>query len=155
MQTPAQVRPFSAKPRSSFGYLLRATSRRLDRAISRSLSTFGLNVSQYHLMRELWEAEGFTVRELAWRVNITEPSTLKSINLMHAQGLVTVRVDGEDRRKRLVSLTAKGARLKKPVLDEIERVSLDAYTGVSNADMQAALRVFRAIETRLERDSQP
>ena len=155
MQTPAQVRPFSAKPRSSFGYLLRATSRRLDRAISRSLSTFGLNVSQYHLMRELWEEEGFTVRELAWRVNITEPSTLKSINLMHAQGLVTVRVDGEDRRKRLVSLTAKGARLKKPVLDEIERVSLDAYTGVSNADMQAALRVFRAIETRLERDSQP
>ena len=155
MQTPARVRPFSAKPRSSFGYLLRATSRRLDRAISRSLSTFGLNVSQYHLMRELWEEEGFTVRELAWRVNITEPSTLKSINLMHAQGLVTVRVDGEDRRKRLVSLTAKGARLKKPVLDEIERVSLDAYTGVSNADMQAALRVFRAIETRLERDSQP
>jgi DNA-binding MarR family transcriptional regulator len=155
MQTPSQVRPFSAKPRSSFGYLLRATSRRLDRAISRSLSTFGLNVSQYHLMRELWEEEGFTVRELAWRVNITEPSTLKSINLMRAQGLVTVRVDGEDRRKRLVSLTAKGARLKKPVLDEIERVSLDAYIGVSNADMQAALRVFRAIETRLERDSQP
>ena len=32
------------------------------------------------------------------------------------------------------------------MLDEIERVSLDAYTDVSNADMQAALRVFRAIE---------
>jgi MarR family transcriptional regulator for hemolysin len=133
--------------------LLRATSRRLDRAISRSLSTFGLSVSQYHLMRELWEEQGSTVRELAWRVNITEPSTLKSINLMSAQGLVTVRVDDADRRKRLVSLTAKGARLKKPVLDEIERVSLDAYTDVSRADMQAALRVFRAIESRLERDA--
>jgi MarR family transcriptional regulator for hemolysin len=72
---------------------------------------------------------------------------------MSAQGLVTVRVDDADRRKRLVSLTAKGARLKKPVLDEIERVSLDAYTDVSRADMQAALRVFRAIESRLERDA--
>jgi MarR family transcriptional regulator for hemolysin len=152
-RAPGTARPFSAKPRSSFGYLLRATSRRLDRAISRSLSAFGLNVSQYHLMRELWEEEGFTVRELAWRVNITEPSTLKSINLMREQGLVTVRTDAEDRRKRLVSLTAKGARLKKPVLDEVERVSLDAYTDVSRADMQAALRVFRAIESRFERDA--
>jgi len=32
-------------------------------------------------------------------------------------------------------------------------VSLDAYTDVSRADMQAALRVFRAIESRLERDA--
>lgn len=144
------VKPFSAQPRSSFGYLLRQTSRRLDRAISRSLAEFDLTVSQYHLLRELWEAQGLTVRELAWRVNIAEPSTLKSVNLMRERGLVKVQVDKNDRRKRLVFLSSKGSRLKKPVLDEIERISLAAYTDASRADMQAALRVFRAIERRLE-----
>jgi DNA-binding MarR family transcriptional regulator len=145
------VRLFSAQPRSSFGYLLRQTSRRLDRAISRSLIEFDLTVSQYHLLRELWEQQGLSVRELAWLVNIAEPSTLKSVNLMRERGLVGIRVDTSDRRKRLVFLTSKGSRLKKPVLDEIERVSLFAYTDALREDMQAALRVFRAIERRLEK----
>ena len=67
-----------------------------------------------------------------------------------AAGDVRVRVDAADRRRRLVFLTAKGVRLKAPVLDEIERVSLFAYRDAARADMQAALRVFRAIEGRLE-----
>jgi DNA-binding MarR family transcriptional regulator len=144
------VKPFSAQPRSSFGYLLRQTSRRLDRAISRSLTEFDLTVSQYHLLRELWERQGLSVRELAWLVNIAEPSTLKSVNLMRDRGLVKIHVDTNDRRKRLVFLTSKGTRLRKPVLDEIERISLFAYTDAVRSDMQAALRVFRAIGRRLE-----
>lgn len=144
------VKPFSPQPRASFGYLLRQTSRRLDRAISRSLAEFDLTVSQYHLLRELWEQQGVSVRELAWLVNVAEPSTLKSINLMRERGLVRVRVDAGDRRRRLVFLTALGSRLKGPVLDEVERVSLYAYSDAARADMQAALRVFRAIERRLE-----
>jgi DNA-binding MarR family transcriptional regulator len=144
------VRRFSAQPRASFGYRLRETARRLDRAISRSLADFDLTVSQYHLLRELWEEQGITVRELALRVNIAEPSTLKSLNLMQERGLVKLRTGTDDRRKRLAHLTAKGAQLKEPVLTDIERVSLDAYRNVASADMQAALRVFRAIEERLE-----
>ncbi len=150
LQIGENVKPFSPRPRSSFGYLLRQTSRRLDRAIARVLVDFDLTVSQYHLLRELWEEQGVSVRDLALRVSIAEPSTLKSINLMHERGLVRVRVDAADRRRRLVFLTAKGVRLKQPVLDEIERVSLFAYRDATRADMQAALRVFRAIEGRLE-----
>jgi MarR family transcriptional regulator for hemolysin len=94
-----------------------------------------------------------SVRDLAVRVSIAEPSTLKSINLMQERGLVKVRVDAGDRRRRLVFLTTKGTRLKMPVLDEIERVSMFAYRDAARSDMQAALRVFRAIETRLETEN--
>jgi DNA-binding MarR family transcriptional regulator len=147
---PAAVQLFSPQPRSSFGYRLRETARRLDRAISRSLAGFDLTVSQYHLLRELWDKQGLTVRELALRVNVAEPSTLKSLNLMQERGLVKLRTGTDDRRKRLAHLTAKGAQLKERVLADIERVSLDAYRNVAHADIQAALRVFRAIEDQLE-----
>src|SRR5258708_37689651 len=83
-----EARPFSRKPHRSFGYLLRETSRRLDRAISQGLAHFSLTVSQYHLLRELWDEEGLTVRELALRVNIAEPSTLLTIAKMQNSGLV-------------------------------------------------------------------
>jgi len=145
------VKPFSVHPRSSFGYLLRQASRRLDRAVSRSLNAFELTVSQYHLLRELWQKQGMTVRDLACAVNIAEPSTLKSINLMQERGLVVVRIDAADRRKRLVFLTAKGARLKKPVLAEVERISHLAYADAARDDMLAAVRVFNAIERRLKK----
>lgn len=142
--------PFSRKPQRSFGYLLRETSRRLDRAISQGLARFNLTVSQYHLLRELWDEEGLTVRELALRVNIAEPSTLLTIAKMQKSGLVKVSVDRTDRRKRCVALAETGKRLRLPVLHEIERVSAIAYSKIDPKEMQAAVRVFHAIEASLD-----
>jgi DNA-binding MarR family transcriptional regulator len=141
---------FSAHPSSSFGYLLRQTSRRLDRAITQGLATFGLTVSQYHLLRELWDSEGQTVRDLANRVNVAEPSTLRTISLLEERGVVSIRTDRDDQRKRRVFLTAVGRRLQAPVLAEIARVCEFAYQDVSREDMQAALRVFDAIGNALD-----
>jgi DNA-binding MarR family transcriptional regulator len=148
----AEARPFSRKPHRSFGYLLRETSRRLDRAISQGLAHFNLTVSQYHLLRELWDEEGLTVRELAMRVNIAEPSTLLTIAKMQKSGLVKVVVDRADRRKRCVSLAALGKRLRVPILSAVERVSAVAYSKIDPKDMQTAVRVFHAIEETLDGD---
>jgi DNA-binding MarR family transcriptional regulator len=141
--------PFSRKPTQSFGYRLRETARRLDRAISRALLTFDLTVSQYHLLRELWNEDGLTIRELATRVSIAEPSTLLTVAKMQRDGLVTIDVDASDRRKRCVALDVRGRNLQARVLDAVERVSFAAYSEVETADMQAAVRVFRAIEKGL------
>jgi DNA-binding MarR family transcriptional regulator len=149
----AATRPFSRKPHQSFGYLLRETSRRLDRAISQGLAHFNLTVSQYHLLRELWNEEGLTVRELALRVNIAEPSTLLTIAKMQKSGLIKVVVDREDRRKRCVSLAEPGRQLRVPILSAIERVSAIAYSKVDPKDMQIAVRVFQAIEESLDRNT--
>jgi DNA-binding MarR family transcriptional regulator len=146
----SDARPFSRKPHRSFGYLLRETSRRLDRAISQGLAHFNLTVSQYHLLRELWDEEGLTVRELALRVNIAEPSTLLTIAKMQKGGLVKVVVDRADRRKRCVSLAALGKQLRVPVLSAIERLSAIAYSKIDPQDMQTAVRVFHAIEETLD-----
>ena len=140
---------FSSHPSSSFGYLLRQTSRRLDRAISQGLATFGLTVSQYHLLRELWDREDQTIRDLATRVNIAEPSTLRTISLLEERGIVSIRTDREDLRKRRVFLTAVGRRLQEPVLSEVRRVSEFAYHDVARDDLQAAVRVFDAIARAL------
>jgi MarR family transcriptional regulator, organic hydroperoxide resistance regulator len=143
------ARAFSRKPRRSFGYLLRETARRLDRAISHGLADFGLTVSQYHLLRELWDEEGLTVRELALRVNIAEPSTLLTLSKMQKNRLIAIRTDTSDRRKRCVFLDRPGDRLRVPVLQTIERVSSLAYSKIDRADLQAAVRVFHAIESSL------
>jgi DNA-binding MarR family transcriptional regulator len=143
------TRPFSRKPHQSFGYLLRETARRLDRAISKALLRFDLTVSQYHLLRELWDEDGLTVRELATRVSIAEPSTLLTVAKMQRDGLVKINVDTTDRRKRCVSLDARGRKLRTAVLNAVERVSFASYSKVDPADMQVAVRVFRAIEEGL------
>jgi DNA-binding MarR family transcriptional regulator len=143
------ARPFSRKPQRSFGYLLRETSRRLDRAISEGLDEYNLTVSQYHLLREVWETEGLTVRELALRVNVAEPSTLLTLTKMQKSKLIAMRIDADDRRKRCVFLEAKGKALRAPVLDAIARVGTRAYAKIGLADLQTAANVFAAIEANL------
>lgn len=89
------------------------------------------------------------MRELAARVGIAEPSTLLTIAKMQRDGLVKIDIDPTDRRKRCVTLAARGRKLRETVLSAIERVGAQAYSNVDPADMQAAVRVFRAIEKGL------
>ena len=79
-------------------------------------------------------------------MSVAEPSTLLTIAKMQRDGLVKIEVDANDRRKRCVTLDARGKKLRNPVLNSVERVGSVSYRKVDPADMLAAVRVFRAIE---------
>ncbi len=93
--------------------------------------------------------EGVRQNQLAEELGMEGPSLVRLLDRLVADGLVERREDPADRRAKTVHLTPAGAvhsRKAARVLDAFRATLLD---GVALEDIEAALRVFDAMQARL------
>jgi DNA-binding MarR family transcriptional regulator len=91
----------------------------------------GLSLNQFRLLRELWEEDGVTQREIAQRMHVSEPATVSTIDALVEAGLVRRARDESDKRKSSIVLTARGERLRDAILRENDALNAAALAGLS------------------------
>jgi MarR family transcriptional regulator for hemolysin len=136
-------------------YLLRDMTRdlllagRLWRKIARQAAAQH-GVSEAASAPLIWiERLGENVRQnaLADAIGIEGASLVRLLDELQASELITRVPDPSDRRANAVNLTAKGRSLVGEVNDSLNALRLDVFAKLSRKDIEAALRVFAAIET--------
>ena len=140
-------RGFADDTNESIGYLLRDASRRILGAMQRQLDPYGLSMPQYFVLRELYENEGLTQRELANRVGVLEPTIVATLDALEQSGLVARVRSTTDRRKIGVMLTPAGEGLRDTLLGHAATVLDRALAGVSAeeiAGLRATLQRIKA-----------
>src|SRR5262245_24024076 len=91
--------------------LLRAAYLGMHRVSDAHFSTHGETADQFVLLACLAEQDSITRQELARRAS-SDPNTSRAmLGLLEGRGLVARERRPEDRRARVVTLTAKGRRL--------------------------------------------
>lgn len=145
----AAGRGFSLDTNSSFGYLLRDTSRRILRLTTGLLEPHGITLPQYFALRELWQTDGCTQRELANAVGILEPTMVATIDALEGAGLVTRVRSTEDRRKTHVTLTQRGRALQDAALGIAAGVLDVALAGISDEEIAVVRDVLQRMKTNL------
>lgn len=134
----------------SFGYLLRDTSRLLQRMLQERVTRHGVTLSQNFILRELWENDGLTIRELGLRLHVVDPRMTTTIDALERKGLVKRVGSTEDRRKVHVFLTPKGRALRR----EFERYGVEvnsaALSGISAAELRQVRTVLDRVKQNLE-----
>src|SRR5215208_5033993 len=91
--------------------LLRAAYFAMHRVSDAHFSRHGVTADQFVLLACLAEQDGITQQELARRAS-SDPSTVRAmLVLLQGRGLVSRERQPDDRRARVVGLTAKGRRL--------------------------------------------
>jgi len=83
---------------------------------------------------------------LAEAVGIEGPSLVRLLDQLCAAGLVQRREDATDRRAKVLSLTSAGRAVVAKIEADLERLRAAVFGQVSAADLEASLRVFRAIQ---------
>lgn len=83
---------------------------------------------------------------LAEAVGIEGPSLVRLLDQLCAAGLVQRREDATDRRAKVLSLTPAGRAVVARIEADLERLREEVFGDVSAADLEAGLRVFRAIQ---------
>jgi MarR family transcriptional regulator for hemolysin len=97
----------------------------------------------------LWiERLGSDVRQnaLADAVGIEGASLVRLLDELQANGLITREPDPNDRRANSVNLTKAGWAVVAEVNEALTALRLEVFSGVPRKDIEAALRVFAAIE---------
>lgn len=122
--------------------LARAWRRRVDEAVA----PLGLSeATAWALVRIHRSGGGVRQGAVAEALGIEGPSLVRLLDQLCAAGLVERRGDPADRRAKTVSLTDAGTALADKLETVLQGVRRDLLAGVSAADLDACLRVFRIV----------
>ena len=124
---------------SHLGYWLRRVSNTVSGEFARSLYTRQTSVAEWVLLRRLHEREQATPGELAEALTMTRGAISKIIDKLQAKGWIRSRVNPEDNRGQLLSLTPVGRR-KLPELAEIADQNDEHFFACLDAGERAALK---------------
>jgi DNA-binding MarR family transcriptional regulator len=94
-----------------------AASRLITRIYQPYLEEIGLTYPQYLVLLILWERDEITVNEISRRLILNTNTTTPLLKRLEAEGLVTRQRSGVDERKVIITLTAKGRKLRSRAAD--------------------------------------
>ncbi len=141
---------------SSFAVLLQHLARAWRREVDEALAPLGLSEAPGTALLTLSRVGG-GIRQgaLAERLGIEGPSLVPLLDQLCAAGLVTRCEDSQDRRAKVLHLTESGQALAVQLEAAMATVRTRLLGRVSDADMDAALRVFHALEGALGHSKLP
>jgi DNA-binding MarR family transcriptional regulator len=143
------VRKPTALAQQTPGYVLRAAYLAMIQTLQRRLSAYHLTSPQWWFLREIWNEEGLTQRELSGRVGTAESTTVNALRVLERRKLITRVVRRGDRRAVGIFLTPAGRRLEAKVMPIIAGVSRAGLRGFSTAETAAFMRALIAFHDNL------
>ncbi len=93
----------------------------------------------------------FSLTELASALGYAHPSVIELVNEMEKEKLIKSTAHKKDKRKRIISLTSKGEKLRESILPFVEAMaeSLNQFTKTENNIMKA----LEEVEAQLKKES--
>jgi DNA-binding MarR family transcriptional regulator len=124
-------------------------------AVAKSLPA-GMTYAQWEVLAHFSRTgDGETPAELARALQVTKGAITNTLQKMQAAGLLDVRADAHDGRKKRITVTRKGAachtemlRMVRPHLDQLRG-------GFTDAEFETALPFLRALRVWLDENRDP
>jgi DNA-binding MarR family transcriptional regulator len=124
-------------------YRLSVLSNRISQEIARLYADrFQLNVTEWRLLAVLGRYPDLTATELVERTAMDKVAVSRAVASLVADGRLTRKVDGEDRRRTRLRLSAKGYRIYDevaPLALQYQQRLLAALSGEDRALLDALL----------------
>lgn len=129
-------------------FTVRATAQHVDNAISEWMSGSVGSVARYQILIALWasDGKGISHKDIVAAMGVTRPTVSGLMAALERDGLVKSSVDGQDRRKQIARLTAKGeAVIKKQHSLNLSRfrAAFAAFTSEELSSLTTLLHRFR------------
>lgn len=117
-------------------HIVRELAREFQTSLERRLLSHGVSFGFWAYLRELWNDDGISQRDLSDRLGLSGPTTHSVIKRMEKAGLVELRPIREDKPRRLVYLSGRGRKLRSVLEPLAEEVNALAVKGISNGRLK-------------------
>ena len=125
--------------------LVKAIQRELDRQINEGMRQFGLTGPQADALTVLRQAGPLSLKQLGDLLIAEAGHPSRLVDRLVEAGLVERRPAGDDRRRVVLSLTARGRRLESRAADTREKLLDVARAAVGDRDVTPALELLREL----------
>jgi DNA-binding MarR family transcriptional regulator len=125
------------------GYLLGQANHALYKDFDSDVRAAGLSSIEWRVLATLHDSPPLTVSQLAHEVLSKQPTATKLVQRMAEQGWVALLADPADQRRTLVTTSAAGKRLVKPLLEKARAHECEMLRALAVPE-QAALKKLLA-----------
>src|SRR5512139_635434 len=141
--------------RATFGSLLSHAGRQWRRAADLRLKPFDLTEATWLPLVHIARApEPPRQKDLAASMSLDGSSVVRLLDNLEAAGLVRRKEGENDRRAKIILLTARGRAIADKVETVARRVRSDALAGLSDRDIETTVRVLRHVCRALDAGSE-
>lgn len=141
----------TAIPNEHIGLLIGAARRRIKQAVGERVRRYSLTAPQFWVLVAIRETKGTSLRELAARLRMDEPTASRVVTALIQRKLVRGEEHPTDRRRSCLHLAPAGIA----VADELHAAASEIRNAVAQgltADEKAALRAgLRKVIANMER----
>ena len=138
--------------RVTFGSALQVLARAYKAAADKAVSHIGLSQAMaWPLVMIGRQGDGVRPGVLADVLAVEGASLVRQLDQLVASGLVERREDPIDRRAKTLHLTAAGEAARTQIEATLVTMRDEVFEGIADADVEACLRVFAALDVRLGR----
>ena len=138
----------------AFGATLSVVARAYKAAADKAVGHIGLSQSMaWPLVMIGRLGNGIRPGVLADVLAIEGASLVRQLDQLAEAGLVERREDPIDRRAKTLHLTPAGSRARARIEASLDAMRTEMFDGVADADIEACLRVFSALDARLGRSA--
>ncbi len=127
------------------GFVLQRAHNRLREAVVATLDGSGVNPGQLAMLGALATKNDLTQRDLTLTTGIEKSSIVIFVDRLEADGWVERRLSGNDRRARVVHLTAKGRKRLASLGPKLDAVEERFVAGLSTGDRVRLLELLRRL----------
>lgn len=128
-------------------FALYATSRAFTKTYNTLLDDLGVTYPQYLSLLALWESDGLTVHELAFKLEIEGATATPLVQRLEKLELVDRKRDTKDERRVHIFLTKKGKALRKKAL--LVPPALGCAINMSAKEAEAMIVTLNQLRTNL------
>jgi len=138
--------------RMAFGASLQVMARAYKAAADKAVGHIGLSLAMaWPLLMIGRLGNGIRPGVLADVLAIEGASLVRQLDQLAEAGLVERREDPADRRAKTLHLTPAGTRARAKIEAALDAMRAEMFQGIADADLEACLRVFSALDGRLGR----
>lgn len=147
-ETPSSLNTAVRAP--GLGFIVSTLSRRIVWSLANKTAAHGVMPAQYPVLRCLNELQVSTQIELSKLCGIEQPSMAVTLNRMEKSGLIKRKTDGNDARRKLVTLTAHGDDMLRLMTEQAHTVYGQATEGLTDGEIKDFLRICTRMTQNLE-----
>jgi DNA-binding MarR family transcriptional regulator len=127
------------------GYLLGQANHALYKEFDSQVRARGLSSIEWRVLATLHDGDPLTVSQLANEILSKQPTVTKLVQRMADQGWVALTADPDDQRRTLVSTTAAGRRLVKPLVEAAKQHEARILRALGSTEKVALRKLLEKI----------